>query len=394
MSTLQTLTGLIDGLDLPSLENTYFSKYEYNGRKIPRVTTILSAMMHADTLMYWANNLGFKGIRYKEFMTEAANIGTEAHFRIEMFLKEKLESEDNVPYLGFKQWWNDIISGGNTIEVVGSEIELKCPYFGGTADALVKINGGYYLIDFKTSNHVTYKYFLQLAAYQYMLSLQGIYLSGVIVLQLDKEEVGYNEYSLHYSDPSHKDFMDKCTNSFFSLVYAFYNVREGEALFNNIYGEQSDYAMYFSRLFDNILNSRGVEKRDIEYILREDTILTDEKIFVLSRFINDTRTKVLLSRQIGEIMVSLRMFDDLANIYEIRNKKGRKLCSIDVDFDKKTLYVTYPYDEQRLEVFNHLMDYNRHSTMNDHRMRVLNEIMIRYFRDVIYAMYLERCGRK
>ena len=39
------------------------------------------------------------------------------------------------------------------------------------------------------------------------------------------------------------------------------------------------------------------------------------------------------------------------------------------------------------------MDYNRHSTMNDHRMRVLNEIMIRYFRDVIYAMYLERCGR-
>lgn len=237
MSTLQTLTGLIDGLDLPSLENTYFSKYEYNGRKIPRVTTILSAMMHADTLMYWANNLGFKGIRYKEFMTEGANIGTEAHFRIEMFLKEKLESEDNVPYLGFKQWWNDIISGGNTIEVVGSEIELKCPYFGGTADALVKINGGYYLIDFKTSNHVTYKYFLQLAAYQYMLSLQDIYLSGVIVLQLDKEDVGYNEYSLHYSDPSHKDFMDKCTNTFFSLVYAFYNVREGEALFNNIYGE-------------------------------------------------------------------------------------------------------------------------------------------------------------
>lgn len=213
------------------------NKYEYNGRYVPRVTTILSSMIHSDALMYWANNLGFKGIKYRDFMNDAAAVGTTAHHRIELFLKEKLDCTDNIPYLGFKLWWDTLIKGNNTIEVIGTEQHLTCKWFGGTYDALIRLNGMYYLIDFKTSNHITYKYFLQLAAYTYMLKENGIDVAGVIVLQLNKEEIGFNEYLLDFRVPDHRQFMDNCINTFFSLVYAFYNVKEIEGMYENIYGK-------------------------------------------------------------------------------------------------------------------------------------------------------------
>ena len=48
-----------DNLDSVINSSSYVNKF---GIKVPRVTEILSAMMHSDNLMYWANNLGFKGI--------------------------------------------------------------------------------------------------------------------------------------------------------------------------------------------------------------------------------------------------------------------------------------------------------------------------------------------
>lgn len=230
-----SITQLLDTVNYDAVQSS--NKYKYQDRYVPRVTTILSSMMHSDALMYWANNLGFKGIRYRDFMNEAAGIGTAAHSRIELFLKEKLDCTDNIPYLGFKTWYDNIINGNNKIEVKGVEEHLTCKWFGGTYDALVTINDIYYLIDFKTSNHVTYKYFLQLAAYMYMLKEKGIELGGVIVLQLNKEEIGFNEYLLDFRIPDHKQFIDNCMNTFFSLVYAYYNVKEVEGMYENIYGK-------------------------------------------------------------------------------------------------------------------------------------------------------------
>lgn len=204
--------------------------YNSHGDPVPRVTEILSTMIHSDGLMYWANNLGFKGIRYKEYMNTAANIGTEAHNHIESFLKKKLEATNNIPFQGFMLWWNSIIDRGNTIELVGSEQKIACNWFGGTYDALVRINGKLYLVDFKTSNHVTEKYFLQLAAYAYILEGMGYHIDGFIVLQLNKSEPGFNEYLLIMDVMEHYVFMQNCIKTFLSLVYAYYNlhlVQEG-----------------------------------------------------------------------------------------------------------------------------------------------------------------------
>ena len=207
------------------------------GNAVPRVTEILSTMIHSDNLMYWANSLGFKGIRYKEALNCAANIGSEAHLAIEKFLKEKMYTYDNTPFLGFMLWYDIITKEKHIpIEILHVEYTLVCQWFGGTLDALIKIGNKIYLIDFKTSNYVTYKYFLQLAAYRYMLkSEKGINIDGVIVLQLDKEVAGFNEYLLDFSIIDHLNFINHCETTFLSLVYGYYNIYKSENMFKSIF---------------------------------------------------------------------------------------------------------------------------------------------------------------
>ena len=90
----------LKSIDFDIMSNTKNAHYEFNGVPVPRTTEILSTMIHKDSLMYWANSLGFKGLRYKEVLIDAANMGTIAHAAIERFLKEKLETENNIPFLG------------------------------------------------------------------------------------------------------------------------------------------------------------------------------------------------------------------------------------------------------------------------------------------------------
>lgn len=213
-------------------KETYFNS---KGVAVPRVTEILSTMMHSDNLMYWSNSLGLKGIHYKSYMDKVANIGTVSHDHISRFLKEKLEVENDIPFQGFLLWYNNLIATGNTVEVVGSEQKIACDWFGGTYDALIKINGKLYLVDFKTSNHVTEKYFLQLAAYTYILENIGYHIDGHIILQLNKDEPGYNEYILIMDILDHKIFMDNCIRTFLSLVYGYYNVQLVQNSFKSIF---------------------------------------------------------------------------------------------------------------------------------------------------------------
>lgn len=209
--------------------------YNKEGVKVPRVTEILSSMLHNDSLMYWANSLGFKGIKYKDALNSAANIGTKAHNAIEVYLQDKLKDTTNIPLQGFLLWY-DIISERAPAKVIMIEEKLVGRWFGGTLDCLMNIGGRLFLIDFKTSNHVTYNYFLQLASYRYLIrELYGLEIAGVIVLQLDKTEPGFNEYLLDFSIPDHLIFIVECERCFLSLVYAYYNRKYIEGRFNDIF---------------------------------------------------------------------------------------------------------------------------------------------------------------
>ena len=229
---------IIDALNSLDYEANSKSSTYYNseGIQVPRVTEILSRMIHSDGLMYWANSLGLKGYKYRETLNKSANIGTIAHSAIEKFLKTNIKSEDNTPFLGFLLWYEALTQGGVVIEVLMIEHRIACKWFGGTLDCLMRINGKIYLVDFKTSNHVTFSYFLQLAAYRYMLRVvEGIEVDGVIVLQLDKDEPGFNEYILDFIYPDHLAFMNHCELTFMSLVYAYYNVCRTEEIYKGIF---------------------------------------------------------------------------------------------------------------------------------------------------------------
>ena len=207
-------------------------KYFYNGVSVPRVTEIISKMISEEYLMYWSNSLGFKHKSYKKTLDTAAKIGSESHDLISRFLLGETFTSNNIPYLGFRKWWIDI---NTTIKILGSEQELVCPYFGGTYDLLLEINGLVYLVDFKTSNHVSYKYYLQLAAYKYMLELKGYNISGCIILQLNKAEIQYTEYPLIFSNPDHLNFINASLNTFLSLVYSYYNIYQCERMYKQIF---------------------------------------------------------------------------------------------------------------------------------------------------------------
>lgn len=210
------------------------NRYQYNGINLPRTTEILSDMLHEDYLMTWANNIGlYKKQKYKDVLDEAAKKGEFVHNAIEDYIQNNSELNTNIipykivteisyAYGSFKKWW-DIISQNN-IKVVMQEQKLVCPWFGGTLDLLIEIGGKLYLLDFKTSNHVSYKYFLQLAAYRYILrNYLNIEIYGCGIIKLDKFKIKFDEFIIDKSMNDYEEFMNLCESTFLSLVYAYYN---------------------------------------------------------------------------------------------------------------------------------------------------------------------------
>lgn len=220
--------------------------YYYNNIPVPRVTVILDQMLHEDGLMGWSNYIGYyKKQKYKEVLERSSEIGTCVHESIESYIqnnipldiniiKKELAKEVNSAYQAFLSYWNILMQ--NNVKVLMQEQKLICQYFGGTLDLLVEINGKIYLIDFKTSNHLNYKYFYQIAAYRYMLRiLYNIEIDGCIVLILSKTTSMFEENILHMEIPEHKKYLDDCERTFLSLVYSYYNRQYTYNQFNSIF---------------------------------------------------------------------------------------------------------------------------------------------------------------
>lgn len=227
----------LNNIEFDGPNNKNSSYVNSQGINVPRVTQIISKMIHNDGLMYWANILGFKGLKYREVLNNAAALGTQAHAAIELFLKDKLKTNSCIPFLSFMSWYDTLTQDLNLqINILMIEEKLSCHWFGGTLDCLMNIGGKTFLVDFKTSNHVTYTYFLQLAAYRFMLRIvRNINVDGVIVLQLGKEEPEFQEFLLDFCNPDHLSFMNHCEETFMSLVYGFYNITEAERQFKSIF---------------------------------------------------------------------------------------------------------------------------------------------------------------
>lgn len=219
-------------------------RYVYNNHDVPRATEIISKMIHEDGITQWANSLGFKHIGYNKALGEAADYGTKAHKGIEYYLKNKTIPLDTPQIIldGFKLWW-DKININNTISILGQEHKLVCEWYGGTYDLLMSVNGIPWLVDFKTSNHVTYKYFIQLAAYNRILrDIENIILGGVVILQLDKNKPKYTEYVLDLSNEGQRNYFSICERTFMGLLYSYYHIHYLEENLNENISKNSSNA--------------------------------------------------------------------------------------------------------------------------------------------------------
>jgi hypothetical protein len=222
-------------------DNIIKSSYTYNGYVVPRVTEILSKCIHSDSLMYWANSLGFKHKSYKQTLSMYAGWGTDCHNHIDQFIESDFtdrETPDSIQATNaFDSYlfWYDDISMTNNVYVKMHEQPITCRFFGGTLDGLYEINGKLYLIDYKTSNHITFKYALQLAAYRYILRTEyNIEIDGCLILKLSKSDVSYEEFYLDLSREDHLEYIDECEHAFLSLVYSYYNILKVESGFEDI----------------------------------------------------------------------------------------------------------------------------------------------------------------
>lgn len=223
-------------LDSYDLSGSLDSPYLFFSKPVPRVTSILSSMLHEDYISNWANSLGFKHKNYKYTLQRSADIGTHAHAAIEYFIKNDkssyfntindlpfdIKQESYSAYDSFLDYWY-MLNSTHKVEVLGSELVLICKYFGGTCDFLIRVDDKVYIFDFKTSNHVNYKYILQLTAYKYIIeNYLYIPVDGLCILQLSKFNEGYTEYMFDLHNEEIKEMINEAQDFFFELVIAYW----------------------------------------------------------------------------------------------------------------------------------------------------------------------------
>lgn len=183
-------------------------KYYANskGERVPRVTDVIKNLAK-DSIIFWANSLGFKGISYKKELERTANIGSLCHDVVEgYFDKQRLADIDfdrfNIKDYGdkievrnalesFFRWYKRFIKH-HTYNVKFTEMVVVGERLGGTIDCGIdgwKDPDKVIFVDYKTSGDFYLTQFLQLAAY--VMIYEEVYgsdtVEGVMVVRMDKK---------------------------------------------------------------------------------------------------------------------------------------------------------------------------------------------------------------
>lgn len=232
------------------MDNEIFdtSPYINNGIHVPRVTEILSKMLSEDYLMYWAQKMGRVGKDIDDIRDSAADKGTIVHSFCEEFLRYRcLPDFNQVPYEYRKQaknafhgfmLWITNINNNYFWKPIMVEQHLVCDLYGGTCDAVLEIGGKNYLIDFKTSNYMSFKYSLQLAAYwDILVNKYGLDIAGCCVLRFDKyRKTDPEEMMFNLEDPQMFSYISSCRDLFITLAKAYWQRMQMESEYKNITG--------------------------------------------------------------------------------------------------------------------------------------------------------------
>ena len=165
--------------------------YELQGKKLPSVTTIIGRFKNAIGLIIWSNQLGLKGLNYFDELKKAGDTGTALHDLAELHILEKDYElpEDPIAVHCFQQfieWWESL-----DCEVIWTEKKYtsKKLNVGGCPDLLVKQDGKYILVDFKTSKAVYSDMLIQLSCYAELIKENdNIEIDRAVIVRFPKDD--------------------------------------------------------------------------------------------------------------------------------------------------------------------------------------------------------------
>jgi hypothetical protein len=238
--------------------------YEINGVQYPSVTQI-TGMLDKPALLHWASNCAVDYIQenlealtdpidthrgeavlsdarnaYKLKRDTAAELGTQVHKAIEDHING-LDVDLDVPgYQAFLQW-----EEMNHVEWEQTEVQVYSDLYGyaGRFDAIAKVNGHRYLIDFKTSSGIYDEMKWQLCAYRQayneMLEEGQERIEHMAILHLDKK-TGEPTFKPVTSEVQRK------TETFNQLVWLYYLLKnrrlKGNIFVKRAKGEYNEQA--------------------------------------------------------------------------------------------------------------------------------------------------------
>ena len=237
-----------------------WGKYSFNNNPVPRVSYILKQCEDQEYLIQWAANVGRK--KYDFYRTRALEIGTIIHGVIDDYILYHLGDPNyKINYQNFPEfqydykdsidrgfgnfllWLENLKKHGGILEkVVGVEIPVSCPWFGGTLDAIFKISGNYYIIDFKSSKQISASYLLQTSAYMWCINngytLGLPHIDGIGIIRVDKNKSGcLDDLFLNWKNPHEANYINQFTNCFLSYVDAFYRTKSCDYIYDVYYNE-------------------------------------------------------------------------------------------------------------------------------------------------------------
>jgi hypothetical protein len=176
--------------------------YLVNGKKLPSVTTILTALAN-DGITAWKLKVGLA--EAERISKEATDHGTSVHLLFEQFNRNThttFDEADAATIAPYVAWYDN-----NIAAVLGAERFCASTRhgFAGTADAIVVMRGdsAATVVDLKTSKTALglLEWRLQLAAYSLALAEDGIVCERRVILRMPRAEPG--RLYVHELPPEH-----------------------------------------------------------------------------------------------------------------------------------------------------------------------------------------------
>lgn len=246
LTDYEDITKLIDEVDV--------TPYEYNGSYVPRVTNIIKYGQDQEGLITWASKVGYRN--RERISNNALMIGSHVHELIEADLLGKKvdtfipeadnyqQTHINTAYDNYTLWKQNLQRTGNHIdEIIGIEVPIVTPWFGGTIDCIAKINNAVYVLDFKTSRDIKPDYLIQVCSYAWAI-MNGYCdicksVDGVGILRFDKNNNGeFEEHFLNLFIPEQNRYIYLYMSTFWSMLNCYYHYKASNTILSNTSNSQ------------------------------------------------------------------------------------------------------------------------------------------------------------